>query len=123
MALLKEAIKQLFKKAATVKYPYEKSPLPKGFRGRPIWEIHKCVGCGLCPRVCPSGAIEMIGTGLEAEIKHFADKCMFCGQCVETCPKAAIIMSEEYELAGSNHSAMQSHYRRTPQGETEKTEN
>jgi len=55
--------------------------------------------CGLCSSVCPSGAIEMIGKGLEAEIKHYVGRCMFCGQCAEICPENAIRMSEEYELA------------------------
>jgi formate hydrogenlyase subunit 6/NADH:ubiquinone oxidoreductase subunit I len=112
LALIKEALRQLFKKPATLEYPYKKSTLPRDFRGRPIWDINKCVGCGLCVYVCPSSAIEMVGKGLKAEIKHYVDRCMFCGQCEETCPKNAIRMSEEYELAGFDRSKMLYEYKR-----------
>lgn len=112
LALVKEALRQLFRRPDTLKYPYEKKDLPEDFRGRPIWDMKKCIGCGLCPAVCPSDAIEMIGKGLKAEINHYVDRCMFCGQCAETCPKNAIEMSNEYELAGFDRSKMVHEYGR-----------
>ena len=112
MAFIKEAIKQLFRKPATIEYPIEKSPVPLNFRGRPVWEIDKCIGCGLCVFVCPSGAVQMNNKGLEAEIQHYLDRCMFCAQCVETCPKIAIFMSKEFELAGSSRQDMSFKYQR-----------
>lgn len=112
MALIKEALRQLFQRPATLKYPYEKPTIWKDFRGRPIWNMKKCIGCGFCSNVCPAAAIEMIGKGLEAEIKHHVDRCMFCGQCAEICPKIAIKMSTEYELAGFDRSKMIFEYKR-----------
>ena len=112
MSLLKEALKQLFKKPATLRYPFEKATPPEGLRGRPVWDMVKCVGCGLCSRVCPSRAIEMIGKGFKAEIKHYVDRCMFCGQCAESCPRNAITMTSEYELTGYTRSEMIHEYKR-----------
>jgi formate hydrogenlyase subunit 6/NADH:ubiquinone oxidoreductase subunit I len=107
-----EAIKQLLRKPITLKYPFEKVVPPLGFRGRPVWDMRKCIGCGLCSRVCPSAAVEMIGRGLEAEIKHRVDRCMFCAQCAESCPRSAITMTNEYELAGRDRSKMLYWYKR-----------
>lgn len=43
---------------------------------------HKCVNCGRCAAVCPTGAQYMDNTG-----KHIFDrtKCITCGKCAEAC--------------------------------------
>ncbi len=111
MPIIKEAIKHLFSHPVTLKYPYERTAPPAGFRGRPVWNTQRCFGCGLCSRICPSGAIEMTGKGKGAEITHYVDRCMFCGQCAESCPRNAIEMTEEFELAGFNRKNMIHRYK------------
>ncbi len=115
MSFAKEAFKQLFRKAATREYPFEKVSLPPGFRGRPIWDLKKCIGCGLCQSTCPTAAIELVGKGVTAEIKYHLDRCVFCAQCEEICPRAAITMSNEFELAGFDRSSMLYWYKREAQ--------
>jgi len=43
----------------------------------------KCIGCGACKRICPTGAAKG-----EAKEVHFIDRelCMKCGACFEVCP-------------------------------------
>jgi len=47
----------------------------------------KCVGCSICVKTCPFGAIELVeGKAVIGE------KCTMCGACVEACPVGAIIL-------------------------------
>ncbi|MBD3159490.1 MAG: 4Fe-4S dicluster domain-containing protein [Candidatus Lokiarchaeota archaeon] len=110
MKLLTDALKELFRKASTLKYPFERKEVPKDFRGRPVWDMKTCIGCGACERICPGEAIKMEGRRDEATIIYLQHRCLFCGQCADTCPVDAISMSEEYELAGYDTDSMIFYY-------------
>ncbi|MBS7608983.1 NADH-quinone oxidoreductase subunit I [Candidatus Bathyarchaeota archaeon] len=112
MAMEVELLKSMTKKPITLRYPFEKAKPVEGLRGRPIWDMEKCIGCGLCQRDCPTKAIEMMGRGRQAEFRIYYDRCAFCAQCVESCPVGAITMTKEYELAAFEHEQMRQEYRR-----------
>ena len=52
--------KHLFIRPVTLEYPEKKRFQSDAFRGKPSVIIGEngCVGCGICKKVCPSGAIE-----------------------------------------------------------------
>jgi len=93
--------KHLFKKPVTLEYPEKKRTLTDAFRGKP--ELNGCIGCGICKRVCPSGAINIKRTEDKIFYKIDLKKCIFCGNCMYYCPKGAVKMTKEYELATENH--------------------
>jgi formate hydrogenlyase subunit 6/NADH:ubiquinone oxidoreductase subunit I len=98
--MLREVLETFFKKPVTMKYPLEKSAMPKEFRGKLKFYPEKCIGCKLCEKDCPSGAIKIIKVGekqFEADID--LGKCIYCGQCVDSCVKKALEITQEFELA------------------------
>jgi len=100
--MLKEVLCQIFRKPATRKYPEVKPKVPDDFRGRQIFDIDLCIGCGLCARDCPSKAIEMVDVEEKKKPLFHLDLCIFCYQCAESCPRNAIKTSKFFELASTN---------------------
>lgn len=96
--------KHLFKRPVTLEYPEKKKELNDAFRGK--LEVSGCLGCGICKKVCPSGAIsyKKNDEGKICEYVFDLKKCIFCGNCAFYCPKNAIKMTKEYELASSEKS-------------------
>lgn len=98
--MLSEVMKALVKPAATINYPAEKLKTPDGFRGRIIFNSNSCIGCKMCMRDCPAGAIRIEPTAVEKKFKctFLLDRCLFCAQCVDSCPRKALSATTEFEL-------------------------
>jgi len=113
---------QMFKKPFTNKFPAKYTPpsttkfladvekgdaaiippieTPEGFRGKIQYDKDKCIGCKLCIKVCPSGAIEYKEE--EKKIKIYLARCTFCSQCNDICPVNCLSMSNEFLLADTD---------------------
>ena len=95
----------------TVQYPKEK--LPIGPRYRAVHEMQRlfesgterCIGCGLCEKICISDCIRMdtrIDENSRKEVTEYSinlGRCIFCGYCAEVCPELAIVHGGRYENA------------------------
>jgi len=113
----KQTIKSSIHRPNTVQYPWEKLVLPDVFRGRPGLFFEKCIGCGICMRICPTRCVELIEVDdlvheegkAPAKVKRprvNVGRCMMCGYCAEYCPTNAMIVTPEYELASFTREEM-----------------
>ncbi len=102
----------------TVKYPLEKLPISPRYRA--IHELlrllesgnERCIGCGLCEKICISNCIRMDTSYGEDGRKKVGEytinfgRCIFCGYCAEVCPELAIVHGGRYE----NSSEQRAHF-------------
>ena len=106
-------LREMLKKnnSHTLMYPMEKFEFNSRYRG-----IHKlmrllesgdarCIGCGLCEKICVSNCIAIdteLGEDGRKKVKNYSinfGRCVYCGLCADVCPEIAIVHGGEYELA------------------------
>lgn len=88
------ALKGVFSKPATRRYPFEVRPPIAKSRGRIHFEEGKCTFCSLCELKCPPDAIKVDRQGRIFAIDHLL--CILCGACVEACQKGSLSMDEKH---------------------------
>src|SRR5476649_2341831 len=89
---LSRSFRYIFKRKATLNYPYEKGRLSPRFRGEHALRRYpngeeRCIACKLCEAVCPAQAItieaEPRDDGSRRTTRYDIDmtKCIYCGLC------------------------------------------
>lgn len=111
-------IRTLFRgETHTIRYPFEKIPISRRYRA--IHEMkrllesgnYRCIGCGLCEKICISKCIAMDTRYDENQRKEVSEytinfgRCIFCGYCAEVCPELAIVHGERYETASEQRAS------------------
>ena len=99
---IKEAISSLFQKPSTERYPFVKKDAPAGYRGKIVFHSDRCIGCGMCTRVCAGSAItktsEKTNEGEKITMEFNLGSCTFCQMCADFCPRGAIELTREYSM-------------------------
>lgn len=62
---------------------------------KPKTDLKKCIGCGMCSRVCPEGIVKMVKKDDKNIPVTNYDYCKGCGICAEECPMKCIKMNLE----------------------------
>ncbi len=101
-----KAIRFLFRKPKTLRYPFELKEPALRYRGFHLNDWDKCTGCGNCADICPNEAITMVEIpDLEARPEEGRKnerprvdygRCCFCGLCVDICPPGSLRLSRDY---------------------------
>jgi len=114
----REMVNALFRgKMHTTQYPFEKLPISPRYRA--IHEMlrllesghYRCIGCGLCEKICISNCITMDTRYDENQRKEVSEytinfgRCIFCGYCAEVCPELAIVHGQRYETASEQRAS------------------
>jgi len=87
------ALRNLFSRPATRRYPAEVRPRFEGARGKIVFDLETCNFCTLCARRCPTLAITVSREERTWSIEHL--NCIACNACVEVCAKKSLTMSKE----------------------------
>jgi hydrogenase-4 component H len=100
MSKIKETLLCLKAGKVTLPYPANPRPVPERFRGRPVFNPEKCIGCAGCANNCPAREILLSDKCQEIRVvRYIGRRCTYCGRCADLCPEKAITMSKEYENA------------------------
>jgi len=113
--MLGEVLRHSTQAPATVNYPAVKAVMPPAFRGKIVFHAARCVGCKLCQKDCPAGAltIEKVGDKRFTAVFQF-DRCIYCAQCVDSCNKDAMESTREFELATLDRGTLKVVYHAPP---------
>ena len=96
---LKEAIVCLQAGQVTLNYPFEPHPPEENFRGKPVVDVERCIGCGACANICPPRLIILKDMDSYRQVTFELGRCTYCANCRDVCPVQAIIMSPQSETS------------------------
>ena len=98
--LAPQVIRTLLRGPGTTRFPDEPARFHAAYRGRVRANAENCVGCGLCVKDCPAGALSLEKRSKQSfTLRHFAERCAYCAQCEYSCKFNAIYLDNAYREA------------------------
>ena len=105
LPFMKVAVSQLFSKPSCEMYPFVPKEAAPHYRGRIAYDADKCIGCGLCTRVCDGEAITIVKEPVEGgeniTLTFNLGTCTFCANCADFCPKGCIELTGDYHMVAT----------------------
>lgn len=100
----------------TLQYPEERWEVPERFRGFLFNDIHTCISCNMCVKMCPMDCISLEsvrGADKKPVLVSYdinIGRCMYCGLCVEVCPPKSLKHTGGYEMASVERGELILHF-------------
>lgn len=90
MNILRLILDNLRKGTVSFRLPHTHECTSNQYRGLIHNDSSRCVGCGSCAYVCPTGAIEVTRGGDTYTWSYDPGKCTFCARCIDRCRPATL---------------------------------
>ncbi len=74
--------------------PFCKNFMREHLLSRPVLDPAKCIGCGLCAKMCPPQSLKMV----DGKPVFNLPECIRCYCCQEHCPQGAIVPKESWSM-------------------------
>jgi pyruvate formate lyase activating enzyme len=100
----------VFLQGCSLRCPWCANPESWELRDRLLYAEDRCIRCGTCAAVCPSGAARMEGADPDRRIagprtgpgpKFDRRRCTACGACAGACPQGALRIAGKTVTAGA----------------------
>ena len=107
LPFVKEALHQLFSKPSCAMYPAVPSEAAPNYRGRIVYHPDRCLGCGMCERVCSGNAITRTvehlpdDQGDKITLTFNLGSCTFCATCADFCSSHSIEFTGDYHMVAT----------------------
>lgn len=110
MNIVRLILQNLRKGTLSYKLPHRHQCTSERYRGLIENDAARCIGCGACAYVCPTGAIEVKRSGDTYTWDYDPGKCTFCERCIDRCRPNTLTSQSKLPPLYSHQGELALHY-------------